>query len=87
MITRNKTGKIKKNILIKIFNLVRQDIYSIVFAKFIYKNYFLFNQIIIVTDTHIKLMNKKNYVRLHILEILSENKFFYFKNKIHLYKR
>jgi hypothetical protein len=87
MITRNKTGKIKKNMLIKIFNLVRQDIYSIVFAKFIYKNYFLFNQIIIVTDTHIKLMNKKNYVRLHILEILSENKFFYFKNKIHLYKR
>ena len=57
MITRNKTGKIKRNMSIKIFNLVRQDIYLIVFAKFIYKNNFLFNQIIIIeTDIHIKMI-------------------------------
>ena len=57
MITRNKTGKIKRNMSIKIFNLVRQDIYLFVFAKFIYKNNFLFNQIIIIeTDIHIKMI-------------------------------
>ena len=36
MITKNKTGKIKRQMQIKIFNLTRQNIYPIVFAKFIY---------------------------------------------------
>jgi hypothetical protein len=49
-------------------------------------NYFikfniLSNQTIIEIDTYIKLIGKnrrKNYARLHILEILSENKYFLF---------
>jgi hypothetical protein len=47
---------------------------------------FLFNQIIIEIDTHIKLnewnQRKKILCKLHILEILFENKYFYFKNKV-----
>jgi hypothetical protein len=36
MITKNKILKIKKQIKINIFNLVRRNIYMIVSAKFIY---------------------------------------------------
>ena len=56
MITKNKTGKIKKQVQIKIFNLARWDnIYPVMFAK---KNLFkfVFNQTIIEIDTHIKLI-------------------------------
>ena len=56
MITKNKTGKIKKHVQIKIFNLARWDnIYPVMFAK---KNLFkfVFNQTIIEIDTHIKLI-------------------------------
>jgi hypothetical protein len=35
----------------------------------------------------IKKSGEKHHARLHILEILSENIFFIFKNKIHSYKR
>jgi len=53
-----------------------------VFNDFIY--YLLFNQIIIELDTHeidwIKLKRKKYYERLHILEILSKNKYFLILN-------
>jgi len=34
MITKNKTVKIKKQVYIKIFNLARQDIFLVVFARF-----------------------------------------------------
>ena len=55
MITKNKTGKIKKQVQIKIFNLARWDIYPVMFAKFfLFK--FVFNQTIIEIDTHIKLI-------------------------------
>jgi len=44
---------------------------------------------IIEIDTHIKLIEynrrgKKYYASLHILEILPENKYFLFKNKVYL---
>jgi hypothetical protein len=46
------------------------------------KIYFLFNQTIIEIDTHIKLIkwNKRKNIlcKLHILEILFENKYFLF---------
>jgi hypothetical protein len=48
---------------------------------------FLFNQMIIDIDTHemklIESKRKKNYVRLHIIQILSKNKYFiiYTKHK------
>jgi hypothetical protein len=32
-------------------------------------------------------MGKKHHARLHILEILSKNNFFIFKNKVHPYKK
>ena len=35
-ITKNKIKKIKRHVQIKIFNLVRQDIYLIVLAKFVH---------------------------------------------------
>jgi hypothetical protein len=53
---------------------------------------FLLNQKIIETGTYIKLIEydkrKTNTIaQLHILEILSKNKYFFiFKNKIHIYK-
>ena len=34
---KNKTGKIKKQILIKIFNLAKQNIYHVVLTKFFIK--------------------------------------------------
>jgi len=49
--TKNKK-KIKKHMSIKIFNFVKRDIYTIVFAKFVNKIIFLFNQTIIKIDTH-----------------------------------
>jgi len=46
------------------------------------KIFFLFNQTIIETDTHIKLIEKNkrktNYAKLHILEILFVNNYFLF---------
>jgi hypothetical protein len=70
---------------IKIFNLEKQDIYPVVFAKFVYYIFFLFKKTIIEIETEIKLIEqnkkrKKHHARLHILEILTEN-------KVHSYKR
>jgi hypothetical protein len=66
MITKNKTVKIKKQVYIKIFNLARQDIFLVVFARFAHWNnlFHLFRQIYLddkKIDTHIKLIeqNKK----------------------------
>ena len=36
MITKNKNRKIEKQMQIKIFNLANQNIYPVMFAKFIY---------------------------------------------------
>ena len=36
MITKHKIEKNKREMQIKIFNLVRQDIYPVVFVKFVY---------------------------------------------------
>jgi hypothetical protein len=63
-----------------------------VFANLFIKIIFLFKQTIIEIDTQIKLieknkMGKKHHARLHILEILSKNNFFIFKNKVHPYKK
>jgi len=52
IIHKNKTWKIKRWVYIKIFNLERQDIHLVVFAKFIYKNIFLFKQTIIKIETN-----------------------------------
>jgi hypothetical protein len=56
MITKDKFGKIKRQMYIKIFHLARRNIYLIMFAKFIFENIFLFNQIIIEIDIYIKLI-------------------------------
>ena len=38
MLTKNKIEKIKKHMQIKIFNLVRQDTYTVAFVKFVNQN-------------------------------------------------
>jgi hypothetical protein len=55
MITKNKILKIKKQIKINIFNLVRRDIYMMYLLNLFIKIYFLFNLRIIKINTHIKL--------------------------------
>ena len=42
MTAKNKIEKIKRQMQIKIFNIAKQDICPIVFAKYFYKNNFDF---------------------------------------------
>jgi hypothetical protein len=68
MLNKNIIGKIKTPLYIRIFNIVTQVIYLVVFNKFIYEN-----QFVIEVETQ-KLLNKmkgkRYYERLHILKIL-----------------
>jgi len=56
MITKYKIKKIKRQIYIKIINLAIYDIYPVVFIELFIKIIFLFNQMILKIDTHIKLI-------------------------------
>ena len=47
MITKNKNKTIKRQMQIKIFNLINRDIYPIVLGNFFIKIIFLFKQTII----------------------------------------
>jgi hypothetical protein len=68
MLNKNIIGKIKTPLYIRIFNIVTQVIYLVVFNKFIYEN-----QFVIEVETQ-KLLNKmkgkRYYEKLHILKIL-----------------